>query len=177
MKNQKIKKIVTLSVLISLACCLSYFDSYICSLLPIGMLRYKLGLANIVIMVILYNYSFKEGIIAVIIKSLIVGFLFGASGIITFVMSFLGSVLSYLGMYLVKKVLLESKFTPFIGLIGGFLHPIGQILGAIIIYGFKDFFASSIVTMPMMLVLGVITGVIVGLTSKQINKVLENKIN
>ena len=177
MKNQKIKKIVILSFLISLACCLSYFDSYICSLIQVGALRYKLGLANIVIMVILYNYSFREGIIAVIIKSLIVGFLFGASGIITFVMSFLGSVLSYLGMYLVKKVLLESKFTPFIGLIGGFLHPIGQILGAIIIYGFKDFFMASMITTPMMLVLGVITGVIVGLTSKQINKVLENKIN
>lgn len=177
MKNQKIKKIVILSVLISLACCLSYFDSYICSLIQVGALRYKIGLANIVIMVVLYNYSFKEGIIAVIIKSLIVGFLFGASGIITFVMSFLGSVLSYLGMYLVKKVLLESKFTPFIGLIGGFLHPIGQILGAIMIYGFKDFFMASMITTPMMLVLGVITGVIVGLTSKQINKVLENKIN
>ena len=85
MKNQKIKKIVILSVLISLACCLSYFDSYICSLIQVGALRYKIGLANIVIMVVLYNYSFKEGIIAVIIKSLIVGFLFGASGIITFV--------------------------------------------------------------------------------------------
>ena len=59
MRSKKIKKIVTLAVLISLACCLSYFDSYICSLIPIGMLRYKLGLANIVIMVILYNYGFK----------------------------------------------------------------------------------------------------------------------
>ncbi len=177
MKNQKIKKIVTLSVLISLACCLSYFDSYICSFISIGSLRYKLGLANIVIMVILYNYGFKEGILSVLIKSLIVGFLFGASGIITFVMSFLGSIISYLGMYIVKRVLLESKFTPFIGLIGGFLHPVGQILGAIIIYGFKDFFASSIITTPMMLILGVITGILVGLTSKQINKILENKIN
>ena len=177
MENKKIKKIITLSVLISLACCLSYFDSYICSFIQVGALRYKLGLANIVIMVIMYNYSFKEGIISVIIKSLIVGFLFGASGIITFVMSFLGSIISYLGMYFIKKVLLDSKFTPFIGLIGGFLHPVGQILGAIIIYGFKDFFMASLITTPMMLILGIITGLIVGLTTKQINKVLENKIN
>ena len=171
------KKIITLSVLISLACCLSYFDSYICSFIQVGALRYKLGLANIVIMVIMYNYSFKEGIISVIIKSLIVGFLFGASGIITFVMSFLGSIISYLGMYFIKKVLLDSKFTPFIGLIGGFLHPVGQILGAIIIYGFKDFFMASMISTPMMLILGIITGLIVGLTAKQINIVLENKIN
>ena len=80
-------------------------------------------------------------------------------------------------MYFVKKVLLDSKFTPFIGLIGGFLHPVGQILGAIIIYGFKDFFMASMITTPMMLILGIITGLIVGLTTKQINKVLENKIN
>lgn len=177
MENKKIKKIITLSVLISLACCLSYFDSYICSFIQVGALRYKLGLANIVIMVIMYNYSFKEGIISVIIKSLIVGFLFGASGIITFVMSFLGSIISYLGMYFIKKVLLDSKFTPFIGLIGGFLHPVGQILGAIIIYGFKDFFMASMISTPMMLILGIITGLIVGLTAKQINIVLENKIN
>ena len=177
MQNKKMKKIITLSVLISLACCLSYFDSYICSFIQVGALRYKLGLANIVIMVIMYNYSFKEGIISVIIKSLIVGFLFGASGIITFVMSFLGSIISYLGMYFIKKVLLDSKFTPFIGLIGGFLHPVGQILGAIIIYGFKDFFMASMISTPMMLILGIITGLIVGLTAKQINIVLENKIN
>lgn len=177
MQNKKMKKIITLSVLISLACCLSYFDSYICSFIQVGALRYKLGLANIVIMVIMYNYSFKEGIISVIIKSLIVGFLFGASGIITFVMSFLGSIISYLGMYFIKKVLLDSKFTPFIGLIGGFLHPVGQILGAIIIYGFKDFFMASMITTPMMLILGIITGLIVGFTTKQINKILENKIN
>lgn len=177
MKNTKLKKIVTLSVLISLACCLSYFDSYICSLIPFGMVRYKLGLANIVIMVILYNFSFKEGVISVLIKSLIVGFLLGASGIITFVMSFLGSILSFLGMYFIKERLLESKFTPFIGLIGGFLHPVGQILGAILIYGFKDFFASAIITCPMMLILGIITGLLVGLTTKEINKILENKLN
>ena len=177
MKKFNIKKIVTISVLISLACCLSYFDSYICSFITMGAIRYKLGLANIVIMVILYNYSFKTGIIAILLKTLIVGFLLGANGIITFVISFLGSMLSFLGMFLIKKCLTKSKFTPFIGLIGGFLHPIGQIIGAIIIYGFKAFFASSILTAPMMLVLGIITGILVGISSKQINKVLETKIN
>ena len=36
---------------------------------------------------------------------------------------------------------------------------------------------ASMITTPMMLILGIITGLIVGLTTKQINKVLENKIN
>lgn len=177
MKKINVKKIVTVAILISLACCLSYFDAYICSFITMGAIRYKLGLANIVMMVILYNYDFKTGIASVILKALIVGFLLGANGIITFVMSFLGSVLSFLGMYFVKKLLLESKYTPFIGLIGGFLHPVGQIIGAILIYGIKEFFASSMLTAPLMLVLGVITGFIVGLSSKQINVILSSKIN
>lgn len=177
MRHLIIKKTILLAVLIALSCVLSYFDSYICSLISFGLVRYKLGLANVVIMVILYNYDFKSAIFAVVIKSLIVGLFFGATGFITFVISLFGSLLSIIGMYIFKKMLVKSNFTPFIGLIGGFLHPIGQIIGAIIIYGFKAFFASSLITAPIMLILGIITGLIVGFTTQQINKYLIDKIN
>lgn len=177
MSNLKIKKTIVLAVLVALSSVLSYFDGYICSFISFGLVRYKLGLANIVIMVILYNYDFKSAIFAVVVKSLVVGFLFGATGIVTFIISVIGSMLSLLGMYAFKKILFKSSFTPFIGLIGGFLHPVGQIIGAIIIYGFREFFASSLITAPIMLILGIITGVIVGLTVQQINKHLENKFN
>lgn len=177
MSKLTIKKMILLAVLIALSCVLSYFDSYICSFISFGLIRYKLGLANIVIMVILYNYDFKSVIFAVVIKSLIVGLFLGATGFITFIISLFGSLLSVIGMYVFKKMLVKSKFTPFIGLIGGFLHPAGQIIGAILIYGFKEFLASSLITAPIMLVLGIITGIIVGFTAQQINKYLKDKIN
>ena len=66
---------------------------------------------------------------------------------------------------------------PFIGLIGGFLHPIGQFIGAILIYGFKEFFAGSIINVPIMLIMGIITGIIVGKTSKIIDKKLKDKFS
>lgn len=175
-REDKIKKIILLAVLIALSSVLSYFDTYICSLIP-GMVRYKLGLANVVIMVILYNYDFKSTFLAVVVKSLLVGLLFGASGVVTFIISIFGSLLSFIGMYVFKRVLVKPHFTPFIGLIGGFLHPIGQIIGAILIYGIKDFLASSMITAPIMLILGIVTGIIVGITAKYVNKMLENKFN
>ncbi|MBQ8292630.1 MAG: Gx transporter family protein [Bacilli bacterium] len=177
MNKNKFNKLIVLSILVALASILSYFDTYICSLIPMGILRYKLGLANIVIMVILYNYDFKSAIFSVVVKSIIVGLFFGATGLITFILSLSGSMLSLIGMYCFKKLLPKSNFTPIIGLIGGFLHPVGQIIGAILIYGFKDFFASSMITAPIMLILGIITGIIVGYTTKLINKRLENKFN
>ncbi len=177
MNKKGFNKLIILSMLIALASALSYFDTYICSLISFGVLRYKLGFANVVIMVLLYNYDFKSTFFAVVVKSIIVGFLFGATGFVTFILSLFGSLLSFFGMYIFKKLLLKDDFTPIIGLIGGFLHPIGQMLGAIIIYGFRDFLASSVLTAPIMLILGCVTGIIVGFVSKTINKTLREKIN
>lgn len=177
MRQFNFKKNIILAVLIALSSVLSYFDGYICSFISFGLVRYKLGLANIVIMVILYNYNFKSTILAAVVKSLIVGLLFGATGIITFIISLFGSVISAICMYIFKNMLSKACFTPFIGLIGGFSHPIGQIIGAILIYGFKEFLAASLITAPIMLILGIITGFVVGLSAKQINKYLENKIS
>lgn len=175
--HKKNQKIIFFAVMVALSVVLSYFDSYICSFITFGMVKYKLGLANIVIMVVLYNYDFKSTFFTVVVKSLMVGFLLGANGIITFIISVFGSLLSLIGMYLFKRMLLNERFTPFIGLIGGFLHPIGQIIGVILIYGFKEFLASSIISTPIMLIMGIITGVLVGLSSQKINKILENKFN
>lgn len=173
--HKKSQKIIFFSVMVALSAVLSYFDSYICSFITFGMVKYKLGLANIVIMVVLYNYDFKSTFFTVVVKSLIVGFLFGANGIVTFTISVFGSILSLVGMYLLKKLLIEERFTPFIGLIGGFLHPIGQFIGVMLLYGFKEFLASSIISAPIMLLMGIITGLLVGLSSQKINKILENK--
>ncbi len=174
--KSKTSKIVLFAVLIALASALSYFDGYISSIISLGTVKYKLGFANIVIMLILYNYDFKSIFLAVMIKSLIVGLLLGG-GIITFVISICGSMISVIGMYLFKKMLLKRDFMPFIGLIGGFLHPIGQFIGAILIYGFKEFLASSLISIPIMLIMGIITGFVVGKTAKVIDKILKNKFN
>lgn len=174
--KSKTSKIILFAVLIALASALSYFDGYIASLISFGTIKYKLGFANVVVMLILYNYDFKSIFLTIMIKSLIVGLLLGG-GIITFVISICGSILSVIGMYLFKKMLSKRDYMPFIGLIGGFLHPIGQFIGAMIIYGFKEFLASSLISIPIMLIMGIITGLIVGKTSMIIDKTLKNKLN
>ena len=88
--KSKTSKIILFAVLIALASALSYFDGYIASLISFGTIKYKLGFANVVVMLILYNYDFKSIFLTIMIKSLIVGLLLGG-GIITFVISICGS--------------------------------------------------------------------------------------
>ncbi len=171
MRKIDFKKLILLAVLVALAAVLSYIDGYLCSFVSWGIFHYKLGLANIVVMFVLYNYGVKSSYFTTILKSIIVGFLLGG-GLINFVLSFLGSVLSLTGMVCFKKTLQESKFTPFIGLIGGFLHPVGQIIGVSLIYGFKEFLAASLISFPIILIGGIVTGLLVGYTTKKLNEMV-----
>ena len=90
MKENKIKQITILSAFIALACILSMLDrtlsKLIIVLLPyVGALApsLKLGIANIVIIIIIYKYDFKWSLLAVVLKCLIAGLLY--SGLINFV--------------------------------------------------------------------------------------------
>ena len=62
----KTSKIIFFAIMVALSAVLSYFDSYICSFITFGAIKYKLGLANIVIMVVLYNYDFKSTFFTVV---------------------------------------------------------------------------------------------------------------
>lgn len=79
-KLKGVKKITTISILIALSVVFSYFDS----LVSMGMLsiapvlvavfyEFRIGLANIVILIIILNFSFRDALLSAVLKSLLVG--------------------------------------------------------------------------------------------------------
>ena len=177
-KHFNLKKITILSSLCALACILSLLDRQLSTLLfsifPFPFIQhFKLGLANIVILLILVNNDFKTSLLCVLIKTVMVGFIF--SILMTFMISFLGSFLSFLVMYLLKK-LLNKKYLIFISMIGGVTHILGQLIAIFIIYGIYQInLSSTIIIIPIFLILGLISGIIVGMITKMINQTLYQK--
>lgn len=176
------KKFITVAVLISLGVVLSLFDRLISqgilSLLPgFAMIapNFKLGLANIIILLLLYNYGPTLTLLGVTLKVLILA-LFNPNGA---PMSFGGSYLSFFIMYLLFKLTKNIKYITFVSAVGGFAHSLGQIIFGFLWYGLIDIKNlilqgevnyDILIYSPVMLILGLITGVLIGLIAMQLHK-------
>lgn len=177
-KPLKLKQITLLASLLSLACILSLIDRqisrYIFALIPFPLIHnFKLGLANIVILLIILNNDFKTSLICILIKTIMVGFIFATFS--TFIISFTGSMLAFFSMYLLKK-LLKQKYLIFISMIGGITHIIGQLIAIFAIYGIYHInISSTVIIVPIFLSLGLITGIIIGIITKIINQTIYQK--
>ncbi|MDD3186890.1 MAG: Gx transporter family protein [Bacilli bacterium] len=156
-----IKKIVRLAMFLSLAIVLSILESFI----PIfnGMIPgLKLGLANIVILVILYLYGFKDAIYISILRVIMVGMLRTGLFSITFFFSFSGAILSIIMMTIFKKISLFSVVG--VSIIGSIFHSIGQVIIAIFLLNTPN----MIYYLPYLLLFAIPSGIITGLISKEL---------
>lgn len=158
-----IRKLTRLSMLLALSVVLSIIESMI----PVisGMAPgIKLGLANAVIIFVIYMYSFKDAIYVSVLRVVLVGILRSGLFNITFFFSLSGALLSIIFMILFKKY---SKLSVVgVSVIGAISHSVGQIIIAIL-------FLSNIniiYYLPYLLVLSIPTGVIVGTCAEQVLK-------
>lgn len=161
--NNSVKRMVFLSMLVATGLALGIVESMIP--LPFAAPGARLGLSNIVILVTIVVFGFKEGLIVGTLKSVL---LMLATGHVTsFFYSFAGAISSGIAMILAYKYL--STYITLIGVseIGSMFHNIGQIITAIImVQNIK-----MISYLPFLLVLGLFTGYFVGLAS---NFLVEN---
>ncbi len=140
---------------------LAMIFSYVELLIPfnIGIPGIKLGLANIMVVVVLYKIGWKEAYIVSMTRVILVGILFGNLASISF--SLAGCILSLTIMCMMYK---KKSFSVIgISIIGAVFHNLGQILMAMIV-------VSSFNVMyyfPVLMVAGVITGLVIGLVSKE----------
>lgn len=157
------KKMVYLGLLATFAIVCGYIET----LLPFffGIPGMKLGLANIVTVIVLYQYGIREAASISLVRILLVGMLFGNPYSITY--SLAGGVFSLLIMFLFKQI----KFCSVIGvsIMGGILHNIGQILVAILII---DEF-SLVYYLPVLIIFGALTGFLIGIISQSLMKHFE----
>ena len=179
MKNKKFfRNIIYISILISLSVVLSLFDRYI-SMAILNLFPYitfvfpyfKIGIANIVILIIIYNYEFKYSVVAVILKSCILA-LFALSGVTTFIIGFTGTILSYFVMFILRKFNPKNTFMIFVSMVGGFTHTLGQVLSSLLFYQNLNI-NSIILYSPFILTIGLISGLLIGLITFKLNDIIQ----
>ena len=150
----KIKKITFLGLSAALALLLSYVEFLLPPLFAV-VPGIKLGLPNIVIIFVLYQYGLGSAAAVSFVRLVISSMLFGNA--MTFAYSLAGAVLSLLAMALLKKIDLFS--TVGVSIVGGILHNLGQILVALILLDTPQIVYYMIV----LTVTGTISGAFIGI--------------
>ena len=138
---------------------LALIFSYIEVLIPfnIGVPGVKLGIANLVIIVVLYKLDWKYAMGVNIVRVIVAGLLFtGAFGALY---SLAGALLSMVVMALLKRTDLFSVTG--VSIAGGVAHNLGQILVA-------SFLVSDLrmfIYFPVLIFSGIASGAIIGIIS------------
>lgn len=166
-KISSTKKLVLLSILVTISIGFSLLDSWISSSIFPTLPGIKIGISNIVIIIAVLNFDFKEGLLITILKSLIAGLLF--QGLMPYIIGGCASLVSYIGMYFINKIGKDKISAVTVSLFGGLLHIITQLV--IITFIYK--------TMELALIYGVyiivscVTGIFVGIVSIKVNALIQ----
>ena len=146
------RKTATLGLFAAIAVIFGYVET----LLPVfvGIPGVKLGLANLSILFILVRYSFREALCVSVIRILIIGFMFGS--LFSILYSLAGALLSMTVMTLLLKK--TSLSLTAVSICGGVTHNIGQLIIAAFLV------QNTIVYryMPVLLISGILTGLVIG---------------
>lgn len=160
------KKIAHLGISVALALILSFIEARLSFFIPIyGAYGIKIGLANLVVVFLLYKSSITDATAVSLTRVLLASLLFG--NLQTFLFSISGAVLSLAGMWLLKRFTKFSYIT--VSVTGGILHNIGQIAVAILWTQTKEI----VFYLPILLITGTAAGVVIGLISGYLLKRLE----
>lgn len=154
----KTKKITEMGLLLAVSLVLSYFET----LLPvfIAVPGVKLGLANVITMLILYRFHAKAAFFFMTLRVVMTGFLF--SGISGIIYSFVGGLFCILIMSLAKRFSFFSTLG--VSMLGAIFHNLGQILVACVVMENSHI----LYYLPVLCLSGILAGVIIGYITKLI---------
>lgn len=148
----KAKNITTLGICTTLAMVLSYLESLIP--LSFAVPGIKLGLANVVVIFVLYKFGAKEAVVVSGLRIVWMAILFG--NVLTLAYSFAGGVLSLSAMIALKHF--DRFSTVGVSVTGGILHNVGQIAVAMLVMET----AQIVYYLPVLCISGIAAGVAVG---------------
>lgn len=135
--------------------------SYVESLIPFyfGIPGVKLGLTNLVVVVMLYCTGTKEAFGISMMRIVLAGFLFG--NMFSILYSLAGGTLSFLVMYLLKKTGKLNVVS--VSVAGGISHNIGQlVVAAFVVETYNIFYY-----MPVLMIAGILTGFLIGILGQE----------
>lgn len=141
---------------------LALICSYVESLIPIsfGIPGVKLGLTNIVVVLMLYCIGAKEALAVSVCRIVLAGFLFG--NLFSILYSLAGGLLSFLIMWVVKRTG-KLGILP-LSVCGGIFHNIGQLaVAALVVENYNVFYY-----LPVLLLAGAATGLAIGVVAQEL---------
>ena len=133
--------------------------SYVELLIPInyGIPGAKLGLANLVIVVVLYRNGWREALLLSVVRIVLAGFMF--TNLFSILYSLAGGILSLGVMSLLKWKNIFSVTG--VSIAGGVSHNVGQLLVAMAVV--ETYQVGWY--LPALLIAGVLTGLLIGILS------------
>lgn len=167
----KIRRLTVDAIALASALILSYIEHLLPLTVIVPFPGIKLGLANIVVMLIFFCLSKSDAAAVSFVRVFLSAVLFGTG--ISFIMSFGGALLSYLSMLSVLRCYQSGKMS-FIGIsvISAVFHGTGQLIAASFIY------TSAVFSyLPILMIGGLITGCFSGVISNIIYRRVEKVKN
>lgn len=166
---KRLNKIIFLSLLVSIGLALSVLESAIP--LPITVPGAKLGLSNMVILVTLVIFGFKEAFVVGILKSIVLVLVTGS--ISSLIYSLSGAILACITMYIVYKHFSSIFSLIGVSIFGAVAHNFAQVsMASIMMYN-----ARIYSYLPILLLMSLFTGYFVGLSSIFISKNLRRSLS
>ncbi len=138
--------------------------SYVETLIPInfGIPGVKLGLANLIIVIVLYKTDWKEALLLSVTRTVLAGFIFG--NMFSILYSLAGGILSLAVQAVLKK---QGSFSVAgVSIAGGVSHNIGQLIVAMIVV--ETYQVGYY--LPVLLISGLLTGLLIGVISGEVLK-------
>jgi len=161
------KRIVTLSTFLSISIVLSIVESFL-PIIPI--VGAKLGLANIMTLVILYLFGEKDAFVIVILRVVLVGLLRGSLGNPGFFLSLGGALVAYLMMVIFMKLKVFNIIS--VSVMGSLGHSVGQIVVAIIILSTNEL----VYYFPFLFIIAIPTGIFTGSVARKFIDITKDSI-
>jgi len=150
------RKVAFYGIFAAMAVLMGYIEFILPSPVPIP--GVKLGLANVIVLIAMYFIGNKAALSVSVIRVIISSLLFG--GFSGFLYSIAGALVSFAVMSLIKK--LKYAGITGVSILGGVTHNIAQIVVASLVLQTP----GLMYYVPMLLVSGVVTGVIIGIVAK-----------
>lgn len=147
---------------------LALIFSYVEMLIPIqfGIPGIKLGLANLLIVIMLYKSGAKDALLLSIVRIVLSGFIFG--NMFSIIYSLAGGILSLAIMAFLKS---RGSFSVIgVSIAGGVFHNAGQLAVAMAVV--ETYRVGYY--LPVLLIAGMLTGMLIGVISNEVLKRLKN---
>ncbi len=128
----------------------------------------RLGLANIVVLIVLYVYGTRDAFAVLILRIALVSLLY--AGVIAFALSLSGGFLAFFLMWLFSRM---ERFTIVsVSVMGAIGHAVGQIMMAMFLLETEEI----IFTLPIFLLMSVPTGIFTGLVARRLIRLMREKM-